>query len=389
MKGQLYMYLSCWNVWKGGPGLALYTFDQETGELVFRKRINEENSFGCSCVDVKRKKLYVNNEITDFRNAPCQSGRIFVYDLDPETGDARERMRFTTECPNPAYVSLDPSGHYLFEAHHSLPEPLPIVRHVREEDGSIKRTYTYQEKCVMVYALDAEGDPEGIVDFVDHGDPEKWVESNPHSAVFSPSGKLIAVADKGTGYLYLYTFDEQKERLKLLSQTRTDVAGAHPRYVVFHPTKPYLYVNHEASLDGKCNVSAFRYEEDGAVQKINMVNALVRELPQDPDTRLEQQGLAMDPDGKYLYTVINSADVIGVMAIDQKSGALTAVDAVPVPGSWPRGVAVSPNGKYVLAACLGTGEIHVYAKGEDGGLQLVYTDPGMPGAAYLTFYQPD
>ncbi len=385
---QIYMYVSCWNQHGGGPGLNLYTFDQDSGEITYLKNINAEDSFGCSCVDTEKNKLYVNNEVVDFPGAPCQSGRIFIYDLDPETGDATECMRLTTECPNPAYVSLDPTGSYLFEAHHSLPVPMPIVKHVRKEDGTFERIYAYPEKCVQVYALDENGLPVKMVDCVDHGSTTEWVEANPHSAVFSPSGKVIAVADKGRGYLYLYTFDYETERLQLLSRTLTDVEGAHPRYVAFHPTKPFVYVNHEASLDGNCYVSAFRYNDEGETEKINMIDVLDHSLPLKPENRLEQQGLAIDNEGKYLYTILNSADAIGVMAIDQDSGALSLVENVPVAGTWARGIAISPNGQYVLSACLDTGEISSFRRREDGTLELVQTYQGQPGSAYISFYQP-
>ncbi len=387
-QNQMYLYLSCWDAHEGGPGLGLYLFDQDTGEIRLLKILDEEQSFNCSFVDRKRNKLYVNNEVVEFPGAPCQSGRVFIYDLDPETGDAAECMRFVTECPNPAYVSEDPTGRYLFEAHHSLPEPMPLVKHIREEDGSIKRVYTYPEKCVQAYRLDENGLIGEMVDCIDHGSTTQWVESNPHSAVWSPLANLIAVADKGSGYLYLYTFDYENERLKLLSKTLTDVPGAHPRYVAFHPTKHWVYVNHEASLDGKCNVSAFRYNEAGETEKINMVNAMTKELERDPGIRLEQQGFVIDPEGRYLYTVLNSVNAIGVMAIDQESGALTALDDAPVPGGWPRGLTISPNGKYVLATSLITGEIYSYEKQEDGTLKLLQTCPGQRGAAYISFYQP-
>ncbi len=385
-KDQLYMYVSCWDEHGGAPGLSLYTFDQGTGEIAFVKDINKEESFNCSYVDKKNNKLYVNNEVVEFQDAPCQSGRIFIYDLDPETGDAVERMRFATECPNPAYVNIDPTGRYLFEAHHSLPMPMPVVKHVRKEDGTFDRIYTYPEKCVQVYKLNEEGLPEKMVECIDHGSTTQWVESNPHSAVFSPSGKLIAVADKGSGYLYLYTFDYETERLKLLSKTLTDVEGAHPRYVAFHPTKPYVFVNHEASLDGKCNVSAFRYDEAGNVEKINMVNVLIDDLPRKPGIRLEQQGFVIEPEGKYLYTLINSADAVGVLSIDEETGALSAVEDVPMTGKWARGLAVSPNGKYILTTCLDTGEICSYEIQEDGTLKLTQMHPGQLGAAYISFY---
>lgn len=384
---KLFMYVSSWAEHGGVPGLGLYTFDQENGRIEFVEKISEKDSFNGSCVDQQKNKLYVNNEVMYFMGAPCCSGRVFVYDLDPATGKARECMKLVTGCPNPAYVEIDPTGKYLFEAHHSF--PMGVAAHTRKEDGTIETTVTYAEADLQVYSLGEEGIPETLIENVNHGDTAKKVEAHPHCAVFSPSGRVIAVADKGNGHLYLYTFDYEKKCLKLLGKTLTDTEEASPRYVVFHPTKPFLFVNHEASYDGKCYVTAFRYDEDGAVERICVENVLDQSLPVKKTTRLEQQGFVISPDGKYLYTLINAADVIGVMEINQESGELSMIQNIEIPGNRPRGLAISPNGKYILSTCLVGGELTSYRIQDNGKLEVACEGPAQPGASYISFYQPE
>ncbi len=394
-----FMYVSSWAEHGGVPGLGLYTFDESNGEISFVEEIDHQESFNGSCVDQKKNKLYVNNEVFEFRGAPCISGRIFVYDLDPQTGHATEHTRVVTGCANPAYVELDPTGKYLFEAHHSFGMGMAV--HRRTEGGKMETVLIPPEADVQVYALTEDGVPDELVENVNHsagsGKEEKAPsegasrkeEAHPHCAVFSPSGNLIAVADKGDGHLYLYTFDYEKRKLILKSRTLTDVPGASPRYVVFHPTKPFLFVNHEASYDGKCYVTAFRYEEDGTVERICVVNILDQSLPVKTGTRLEQQGFVITPDGKYLYSLINAADVIGVIKIDQETGELSVLQNMTIPGVRPRGLAISPSGKFVLSSCLVGGELTSYRVGEDGRLSLAVKGPSQPGASYMTFYVPE
>ena len=380
---EVFMYVSSWNEHGGVPGLGRYTVDQERGEITFLEMISETESCNASQVDDVRGKLYVNNEVPCFPGAPYASGRIFIYDLDPHTGRAKEAGRLVTECPNPAYLSIDSTGQYLFEAHHSL--SFSMARHSRGTDGIVETSCAWPEADVQVYRLDKDGMPAELVENIDHAHD---CEAHPHSAVVSPSGRLLAVADKGTGYLYLYTFDYEKKQMILLNKMLTDREGASPRYVLFHPEKPFLFVNHEASYDGKCYVTAFRYREDGQLERICVVNALDQSLPVKTDTRLEQQGFVMDRTGTYLYTLINAADVIGVLRVDQEDGSLEVLQNLPVPGVRPRGLAIFPNGKYILSSCLVGGELTVYRIEKDGRLRVHRQGPKQPGASYMSFYQP-
>lgn len=385
-KNKVFMYVSSWAEHGGAPGLGLFLADLKSGAITFLEEINNKESFNGSCIDTGKKKLYVNNEVPVYEGAPCASGRIFIYDLDPETGKAREAGRVSTRCPNPAYLSLDPGGNYLFEAHHSC--EAAVARYVRNEQGQLEAVYTCAEAAVQVYERDEAGMPGLLVDDIDHLSYGDGAEAHPHCVVFSPSGKLIAVADKGTGFLYLYAFDYEKKRLRLLNKMLTDKAGAAPRYVLFHPVKPFLFVNHEASYDGKCYVTCFRYQEDGELERICVVNALDQSLPVKIGTRLEQQGFVMEPGGKYLYTLINAADVIAVLEVDERSGELKLLQNIPVPGKRPRGLAIFPNGKFLVASCLVGGELISFKIEKDGRLSMACKGPSQPGASYMSFYAP-
>ena len=135
-------------------------------------------------------------------------------------------------------------------------------------------------------------------------------------------------------------------------------------------------------------MTAFRYREDGQLERICVVNALDQSLPVKTDTRLEQQGFVMDRTGTYLYTLINAADVIGVLRVDQEDGSLEVLQNLPVPGVRPRGLAIFPNGKYILSSCLVGGELTVYRIEKDGRLRVHRQGPKQPGASYMSFYQP-
>lgn len=204
---------------------------------------------------------------------------------------------------------------------------------------------------------------------------------HPHCAVCSPSGKLFAVCDKGDCHLYLYQIDREINRLKLLSRTMTDAPLSEARYCVFHPTKPYLYVNHEHSGHGRMMVSGFQYDEDGNVSFINKVDCLP-----EGETADCGQGFCMSPDGKYIYNQLSGYNCIAVLEVDQKDGALSLTQRIMVEGAKPRNCSLSPDGRFLITACL-SGEISVYAVGKDGCLTLTSHKEFMKGSAYINFYQ--
>jgi len=79
--------------------------------------------------------------------------------------------------------------------------------------------------------------------------------------------------------------------------------------------------------------------------------------------------LAVAPDGMHLYAVNeNEAGSVSAFGIDRKTGKLTPLNSVSSGGSSPCALAVSHNGKFVLAANYGSGSVDVFPIKPDGSL---------------------
>ncbi len=83
--------------------------------------------------------------------------------------------------------------------------------------------------------------------------------------------------------------------------------------------------------------------------------------------------LALDPKGRYLYSVNELSEFQGkaggalsAFAVDAKSGALTALNQQPSEGTWPCHLCVDGSGRYLLAANYGSGSVSVHALEADG-----------------------
>ena len=67
------------------------------------------------------------------------------------------------------------------------------------------------------------------------------------------------------------------------------------------------------------------------------------------------------------------------------NGALQIVQHQPVPGEWPRGLAIVPGGKFVVASSLVSGDVATYAVQEDGSLRPTGFAAKLRGGAYMSF----
>ena len=391
-QNEIFMYISRWAFMGGAPGLQVYKFNTETGAITFLKDITTEISFGFSRVDEARGLLYVCNEMPNVPNVVYHTGRVYGYQLDKETGDATELFHRETYCPFPDYIGISADKRYAVVPHHSWADNITTV--VKNAEGKYEPVMQFNDSCVNLYTLQEDGMLGDLVDVKKHSfdTPHfdfagKLTIPHPHSAVLSPSGKFFAVCDKGDGHIYFYTIDEEKNELVLMARHQTDEALSEPRYCVFHPTKPFIYVNHEHTADGSMPVNAYCYTEEGGLEFINKVDALYAPChPEDGKKALTSLGISAD--GKYLYCVANGCNNVAVFAIDQETGAIERIQNQPINGRKARNGALSPDGKYFITACILDGEIDVFRVGEDGKLSPTPHHAQAHGDAYISLYDP-
>lgn len=391
MKHPLFMYISRWGMLKGAPGLSLFSFDEETGEIAELERFDESRSFGCSCIDQKRNVLYICNECDLFPETSMNSGRLYAYRINPENGNLTEINHAETYCPFPSYVNLDPEGKYLITPNHSWATFTTSV--VKGEDGVIRPVVRTNDSIVNLFEVNDDGSIGKMVDIAHHqaGKALRFALTgkphipHPHCAMRSPDGKFFAVCDKGDGHIYLYSIESGK--LVLKSRTLTDTKHSEPRYCMFHPTKPYLYVNHEHTPGDILTMTTFRYDENGQLTEVDKLYCETGNTqPKEPHRQM--QGMCISPDGRYVYSQAHGYNLILVFGIEENTGALYQIQNVPVDGIWPRSLTMSPDGRFLINCCL-AGTISVYRVNADGTLTDTGNRAHLQGSAYISFYQPE
>ncbi len=386
-KNKIFMYVSQWHLKVGSPGLSLYTFDTQTGQIELVRQISDELSFGCSMVDQEKQLIYLCNECDIFPEVPYNTGRVYCYKIDPATGDLTLVNRKETYCSFTSYLNTDPEGKYMMVSNHSMPNFSTTAE--RAPDGTIQPVLHAQDSLMNLFRLNEDGSIGEMVDFSKHEGIQTTLHGgltncHPHSVMRSPSGKLYACCDKGDGHMYIYTIE--KGKLRLLSRTLTDLPGSEPRYCAFHPTLPYLYVNHEHTPGDKITLTTFRYWENGSLEKISSLNIDPTGFEPKEAPR-QQQGMTISPDGRFVFTQIHGYNLLATLAVDEKTGLLHVHQLTPIEGIWPRSLNMSPDGKFLICCCL-AGQITVYRLNDDGTL----TDTGFhgfsKGSGFVSFFDP-
>jgi 6-phosphogluconolactonase (cycloisomerase 2 family) len=179
---------------------------------------------------------------------------------------------------------------------------------------------------------------------------------------------MLVVCDKGMDKVYTYRIDRENGKLVYLNAWSAPEVACFPRYAAFHPTKNVLYVNNE----NFAQLNAFHYDEEtGALERFHKVYL----LPEDPGMvdgkPVGAQDILVHPNGRTLYCTLCGLNLIVVCRLDE-DGVPTPVQQIQSRGNLPRGIALSPDGRFLLSGNMVSGDVTVFAADEDGRL----TDTG-------------
>lgn len=383
MNMRTYVYVSSWKKSSSDFGLSCYQFNSQTGELQFVEKVEKDVVFNVTCFDERRSLLYA---VEEEENLPGVrggggGGRVFVFKVNPDTGTLTKVCCKETWCSSPAYLTLDATGEFLMVANHG--SKAVVTKVGQDPFGNYYPIVEHDDSTVELFSVNEDGTIDRLLDVVKHvgsGPEKRQVIAHPHSTVMSPSGKLFAVCDKGNDTVRMYKIDREKGKLILPKHIYKHKEATLPRYCVFHPEKPWFYHNNENTTD----FNAFTYDEDGFLSELCTCDT----MPDDQQMKekvLEQQDLSMDREGRYIYDIVRGPNVVAVLEVNQEDGSVKAIQYQPIPGKWPRGCTISPNGKFLLVCSLGSEQIIVYAIGADGRLTETGNVYPNAAAAYATF----
>jgi 6-phosphogluconolactonase len=304
--------------------------------------------------------------------APADQPGIHRFAFDSDSGALAARGTLAG-IANPSFLVLHPTGPWLYTVSETAQAPDGVagavwaVRLTEEPDGFEPINTqpsggdwpchlvidpsgrwlvvsNYGSGSVGVLPIGADGALGAPADLVQHtgSGPQADRQEGPHahSAIFSPDGRFVFVADLGIDALVRYTFDPAAGRLLAPTQTRTR-PGAGPRHMAFHPGGGALYVANELAS----TVAWYTYDlADGTLREQQVEETLPPGAPENWVADIH-----LTPAGDRLYVSNRGHDSLAVFAV-AADGRLTRVGVPSCGGAWPRNFALAPGGRFVLAA---------------------------------------
>lgn len=301
------------------------------------------------CVSPDRRRLYAA-----LRSKPFS---VHVLAIDPASGALRPESVSPLAESFP-YLSLDRSGRFLFGA--SYGAGLISVNDVGLDGRVAER-------------------PRQVIP----------VGRNAHAILPDRSNRFVFVPCLGTDQVFQFTFDAAAG---LRSNTPAVVqmkAGAGPRHFAFSNDNRFVYMLSELqatvttfSLDGESGLL-------GEVSVASPVTDLQPGAPRGPDAPTRDRSrdiwaadIHLTPDGRFLYTSERTGSSLCAWAVDAASGRLAWLGATPTEAQ-PRGFAIDPQGRFVVASGEKSTTVSVHAIQPDGTLAAAKRFPGGRGGNWV------
>ncbi|MBS5521717.1 MAG: beta-propeller fold lactonase family protein [Clostridiales bacterium] len=382
MAGKAYVYVGNWSFESNpakGKGITVFEYDRQQGNLKLLETVRPDVAAGQLYLDPERKILYAVNECGEQRGEIGGGGYLMAFKIDEHCGRLTLMNEKKSLSPEPSYLAMDQTKKYILACH--CADPFHVTKVLRREDGTYFNQVLFDDTGLCMFKINEDGSIGEACDVIitkgmDEGSREGQVNIDPvsghiqlvevisrlHSVVKSPLGNVFAVCDKGMDRIYTYRINYARECLEKLDQWKSEKKACFPRYGVFHPKLPVYYANNENSP----TINVFQYgENDGKLTFINETELLADDPGLIDGKPVGAQDILISPDGKNLYCTLCGLNVIIAMALDAQ-GRPEVIQRIKSGGVMPRGIQLSPDGRYLLAGNMISGNVTVFEV-EGGG----------------------
>lgn len=206
------------------------------------------------------------------------------------------------------------------------------------------------------------------------------VGRNAHCILVDRTNRYVFVPTLGTDQVFQFVFDAATGRLEANTPPVLQLgAGVGPRHMVFSGDNRFLYVLSELmgtvttlELDADSGLLTERGSESILPPDTALRPGLPRASagapaanPRDTRNDIWASDLRLTPDNRFLYAAERTGSTISALRVDAASGKLTRLGIVATE-KQPRGIAIDPSGKHLVATGEKSDTLSVYAIGADG-----------------------
>ena len=342
-----------------GRGIHIFTVDRGTGALTAAGVHEMGTSPSHLAVNAAGTRLYSANE-TD-RQGDRKEGTVTAFAIDAKDGALKPLNTVRSGGAGPTYVSLHPSGKFLFVANYfgGSVAVLPVL-----EDGKLGDATDVKVDAGKVGPTKAPNAPKGSFAFSGHD------RTHAHQIQSDPTGRFVLHVDLGLDTIFVWKFDVTKGTLTANDPAAVSLPpGDGPRHFHFHPNGKWLYsVQEEGS-------TIVRFDYDAGKGTLTARQTLST-LPKGYAGSNFCSEILVSADGRFVYVGNRLHDSIGVFAVGA-TGDLTWAADEWTRGNYPRSFSFDPTGTFLYCCNQRADHVTVFKADRKTGL-LAFTGQYAP-----------
>ena len=348
-----------------GHGIHLFRVDRKTGALTAAGIHPMGTSPSSLVINKANDRLYSSNETDRFEGR--KEGSVSAFSINATTGKLVLLNAVSSGGDGPTYVSIHPSGRYLFVANYfgGSIAVLPILA-----DGRLGNATDVKEDAGPIGPTTSKHAPEGSFAFSGHD------RTHAHMIQSDPTGKFVVHVDLGLDRIYIWRFNDQTGKLTPCEQPFVTLPpGDGPRHFHFHPNGKWFYsIQEEGST-----VALFDYDATaGRLTERQTISS----LPEGFAGSNFCSEILVSSDGRFVYAGNRLHDSIGIFSVGV-NGVLTQVGNQWTRGNYPRSFNFDPSGNFLYSCNQRADNVAVFRVDRvSGGLDFTghYTPVGNPSS---------
>ena len=336
----------------------------------------------------------------------AEDGDISVYGLGP-SGELRPSSRVPLGGPVMP-LAISPDRRFLYAAVRSKPFSVHAFA-IEPGNGALKALgkAPLAESCPYI-SLDHTGRTLLGASYAGHlvsaspvgtdgrvGEPKQVIPvgRNAHAIRVDRTNRFAYVPTLGTDQIFQFTFDGAAGRLASNTPALCQMKpGAGPRHFVISSDNRFLYALSEL----QATVTIFSLNsETGLLAELGTCAGLPADSrlgpgaprgpdapPRERDSDVWAADLHLTPDNRFLYVSERTRSTLGAFRVEGE-GRLSWLASTPTE-KQPRGFAIDPQGRFLVAAGEKSTMLSVHAIDEDGSLSPARRFPGGRGGNWVT-----
>ncbi|QVL30472.1 lactonase family protein [Telmatocola sphagniphila] len=312
-----------------GRGIHIFQVNRTSGALMPVGIFELGTSPSCLAVNAAGTRLYSSNE-TD-KVGEKKEGTVSAFAINRADGKLDLLNTVNSGGAGPTYVSIHPSGRYLFVANYfgGSVAVLPI-----QDNGRLGTATDVKNDAGTLGPTRAKNAPLGSFAFSGHD------HTHAHMIEADPTGQFVIHVDLGLDKIYVWKFNEKNGTLAPSENPTVSVPpGDGPRHFQFHPNGRWFYcIQEEGST-----IILFDYEaKTGKLTARQTISTLP---PGFAGSNFCSE-ILVSKDGRYIYAGNRLHDSIGIFAVGE-NGTLTYVGEEWTRGNYPRSFSFDPSGEFL------------------------------------------